>query len=426
MTPPLDALSGIRRRLILRLTLVGVLVSLLAGIAAWQIETARIDENLVGQASLEASHLSDQLRAAGPSASADDVLAQFIKSRVSSDRDFFVLVERYDPDKRSLGEASLADYSFVEKYFDRQGHPFPENGGVWFAKNLVRGRVYLQVVVSLTSPSGAPAGWFEGIYRLSPRTLKGVRYDTLRIVILAVMAVLLTASSLYPLMALLQGRIAATARGLMRANVDTMRVLGNAIAKRDSDTNAHNYRVAIYAVRTAEELKLDVSFIRRLIKGAFLHDVGKIGISDAILLKPGKLTTEEFAVMKTHVTHGLDIISGSQWLEEASEVVGGHHEKVDGSGYPAGLKGEEIPLSARIFAVADVFDALTSQRPYKKAFSIEEAIALLEQGRDRHFDGRILDAFLSVMPQVYGELSGHPDAVIEALAERGLRRYFDV
>ena len=120
--------------------------------------------------------------------------------------------------------------------------------------------------------------------------------------------------------------------------------------------------------------------IRILIKGAFLHDVGKIGIRDNILLKPGRLDEEEFEEMKRHVNHGLDIISKSAWLNEASAVVGSHHEKYEGNGYPAGLKGEAIPVLARIFAIADVFDALTSHRPYKKPLSYEETIDILMKG----------------------------------------------
>ncbi|MBF0392276.1 MAG: HD-GYP domain-containing protein, partial [Alphaproteobacteria bacterium] len=267
-------------------------------------------------------------------------------------------------------------------------------------------------------------GWFEGVYRLAPESVDAIRADIARITALVVGAVLLTALALHPVMASLQKNVLATAHDLLRANIDTLQVLGGAIAKRDSDTSAHNFRVTIYAVRIGEAMGLDDGAIRRVIKGSFLHDVGKIAIRDSILLKPGKLTAEEFAEMRTHVAHGLDIIAANTWLRDAREIVGGHHEKVDGTGYPLGLAGDDIPLAARIFAVADVFDALTSQRPYKAAMPDEEALTILEEGRGKHFDTAVLDAFGGILADIRAELSSAGD--VEMLADRILARYFTV
>jgi len=186
-------------------------------------------------------------------------------------------------------------------------------------------------------------------------------------------------------------------------------VLGGAIAKRDSDTDAHNYRVSVYSVSLAEAVNVPRDQIQSLIKGALLHDVGKLGIRDNILLKPGKLTDEEFSVMKTHVEHGLEITDRASWLSDAQDVVGGHHEKYDGAGYPAGLTGENIPLTARIFAITDVFDALTSKRPYKEPFSFEETMEILEAGRGSHFDPLLLDAFSRIAKGLYDVYSGKDD-----------------
>jgi HD-GYP domain-containing protein (c-di-GMP phosphodiesterase class II) len=142
-------------------------------------------------------------------------------------------------------------------------------------------------------------------------------------------------------------------------------------------------------------------------KSAPLHDVGKIRIPDAVLNKPGKLTPEEFEIMKTHATVGKEIIDkaistveGGSYLKEARNMAAYHHERWDGKGYPEGLKGEEIPLSARVMAVADVFDALTSKRIYKPAFSIEEALKIIEEGRGTQFDPRCVDVFLEALPDV--------------------------
>ena len=135
-----------------------------------------------------------------------------------------------------------------------------------------------------------------------------------------------------------------------------------------------------------------------------MHDVGKIGIPDYILLKPGKLTPEEFEIMKGHSRIGYELLkdSGSEILRAGAEIAISHHEKFDGSGYPKGLKGEDIPLFGRIVAVAvaDVFDALTSERPYKRAWSLEDASMFLEEGRSAHFDPQCVDAFLAGWDQV--------------------------
>ena len=188
-----------------------------------------------------------------------------------------------------------------------------------------------------------------------------------------------------------------------------MQVLGGAIAKRDSDTDAHNYRVTVYSVALAEAVALPRDQIQSLIKGALLHDVGKLGIRDNVLLKPGKLDAEEFTVMKTHVEHGLDITARATWLADAQDVVGGHHEKFDGAGYPRGLAGDDIPINARIFAIADVFDALTSKRPYKEPLSFDATMEILDQGRGSHFDPDLLDSFAGIAADLYAEYGGQDD-----------------
>jgi HD-GYP domain-containing protein (c-di-GMP phosphodiesterase class II) len=421
-----EVLSGFRRRLVLRLLMVGVLASALAGASAYFIETERLEETLVDQAALEARALVSVLNVTADRAAPQRKLKDFLEDHAVTSRDFFVLAEMYDGSLRSVGEASLPDFSFVESHFERDRQSFPELGDTWYNKAVIEGSTYLQVMVPLAGGDDKAVGWFEGIYRLSPETLGAVETDIMRILALTVGAVLMTAAVLYPLMASLQGHIVAAARELLRANIDTLKVLGNAIAKRDSDTNAHNYRVTIYAVRIAEAMGLSESAIRSLIKGSFLHDVGKIAIPDAILLKPGKLDDCEFSEMKTHVIHGLDIIAASAWLKDAADVVGGHHEKIDGTGYPHGIGGDGIPLAARIFAVADVFDALTSERPYKKPMPVDRTMAILEEGLGRHFDARVLEAFRSIMPKVHDEVARRGDGEVEAVAGELLGRYFRV
>ena len=244
---------------------------------------------------------------------------------------------------------------------------------------------------------------FLGIYQIDDAVHTTLNRQVAWSVAGVALSAILALAVLVPVMLGLERRVIRHARDAVDANLDALLTLGNAIAQRDSDTDAHNYRVTVYAVRLAQHMGLDDKAIRHLIRGAFLHDVGKIGISDAILLKPAKLTDDEFAVMKTHVTRGLKIVGRSRWLEPAAAVIAGHHERFDGSGYPQGLAGDAIPLAARIFAVVDVFDALTSKRPYKEPLSLDEAKAILAEGRGRHFDPVVLDRFFEIADALYAE-----------------------
>jgi len=229
-------------------------------------------------------------------------------------------------------------------------------------------------------------------------------------VLLSVGIVLATTLLLYPVIARLVEKLRRAGHKLLDSNLESIAALGSAVAKKDSDTDAHNYRVTIYAARLGEAVGLDRRAMCALMKGAFLHDVGKIGIKDAILLKSGRLDDAEFAEMKKHVDHGMEIVRQSVWLKDAADVVGGHHEKFDGSGYPAGLRGEAIPVNARIFALADVFDALTSRRPYKAPMAYAAAMTILETGRGTHFDPRLLDVFSGMSKQLFDEFGNRDDA----------------
>lgn len=166
---------------------------------------------------------------------------------------------------------------------------------------------------------------------------------------------------------------------------------------RDPETGAHIQRMAYYSQIIAKGLGLDEAVQKLILEASPMHDVGKIGIPDYILLKPGKLSPEEFEVMKTHAKLGHELLddSGSGILRAGAEIALTHHEKYDGSGYPNGLAGTKIPLFGRIVAVADVFDALTSERPYKKAWSMNDAVKFLEDGRGKHFDPMCVEAFLA-------------------------------
>jgi HD-GYP domain-containing protein (c-di-GMP phosphodiesterase class II) len=216
-----------------------------------------------------------------------------------------------------------------------------------------------------------------------------------------------------------------TSQALQQANLGVLEVLGSAIAKRDHGTSAHNYRVTYYAYKLGSHTRHPDHRMRSLIKGAFLHDVGKIGISDTILLKEGSLTGHEFEIMKNHVRHGSDIIGAYPWLQDCLDVVLHHHEKFDGSGYMSGLKERDIPINARIFAVADVFDALTSVRPYKRALTYEETIDIMTKGSGSHFDPDIINALHAIGEDVYREIYGADEGILRSLLKTDIEFLFD-
>lgn len=193
----------------------------------------------------------------------------------------------------------------------------------------------------------------------------------------------------------LDGAAEAALRHMREREEEIIFRLALAVEYRDNDTGDHTWRVARYSQIVAEGLGLAPDSCRNLYLAAPLHDVGKVGIPDGVLLKPGRLDPDEFALVQTHTAIGQRILGGSasELIRLAAEIAEAHHEKWDGSGYPRGLAGAAIPLAARIVAVADVFDALTTQRPYKAAMSFEAALACIRAESGRHFDPACVEAF---------------------------------
>jgi putative two-component system response regulator len=200
----------------------------------------------------------------------------------------------------------------------------------------------------------------------------------------------------------LEHLVAERTRELDDARAETLRQLAIAAEYRDDETYQHTERVGHVASRLALGLGLPAGQVTLLRHAAPLHDVGKLAIPDCILLKPGRLTPEEFEVMKTHAAIGQRLLSGSSSpvLQMAAVIAGGHHERWDGSGYPAGLAGEGIPLVGRIVAVADVYDALTHDRPYKSLWPTEQAIGEIRRAAGSQFDPGVVDAFLQTRADV--------------------------
>ena len=196
--------------------------------------------------------------------------------------------------------------------------------------------------------------------------------------------------------ATLEATVQERTRALEEAQAEVLERLATAGEFRDDDTGGHTQRVGERAGRLARSLGLPTAQVELISLAAPLHDVGKIGIPDSILLKPGKLTPEEFAVMQSHTTLGAAILAGGRTalVRMAERIARSHHERWDGAGYPDGLTGEAIPLEARLVAVADVYDALTSDRPYRLAWPLDRVVAHIREGSGRHFDPSVVAAFL--------------------------------
>jgi putative two-component system response regulator len=191
---------------------------------------------------------------------------------------------------------------------------------------------------------------------------------------------------------------------LKRAHVDlqkaydaTLEGWANALELRDAETQGHSVRVTQKTLQLARVMGITGSDLDHVRRGSLLHDIGKMGIPDAVLQKPGPLTTEEWVVMKKHPEYAYRLLSPIDYLKAALDIPYCHHERWDGTGYPRGLKGDEIPLSARIFAVVDVFDALSTDRPYRAAFPIDRIVAYLTESTGSHFDPGVLEAFLLII-----------------------------
>jgi putative two-component system response regulator len=201
---------------------------------------------------------------------------------------------------------------------------------------------------------------------------------------------------------LLEEEVNQAVKQINEREFETLDTLGRTAEYKDPETGAHVARVAHYAKMLAKEYGLDEDIQTTIFHASPFHDIGKVGIPDRVLLKPGRLDEDEFEIMKTHSIIGYDILKNatSKYLVAGGRIALTHHEKYDGTGYPKGLVAQDIPIEGRIVAVADVFDALTSKRPYKEPWSFERAIGLLQEESGKHFDPKIVDIFIKNIEQV--------------------------
>ncbi len=197
------------------------------------------------------------------------------------------------------------------------------------------------------------------------------------------------------------------------ASMETILRLSIAAEFKDAGTGEHIKRMSYYAAAIARQMGLDENTIEGILYAAPMHDIGKVGIPDRILTKPGKLDPDEWEIMKKHPLIGAKILAGSdvEFIQLAETIAHYHQEKWDGSGYPEHLKGTQIPLTSRIVSIADVFDALTSKRPYKEAFTTEVSLDIIREGRGSHFDPDVVDAFFAIQDEILAIKSQHMDVI---------------
>lgn len=413
-------LRQLHRTLALRVVAVALILGALSGFAAYLVESERIEASAMASVATAVTHFEAPARQMLGSGDNGEHRELEELLRMSSLVGLRVLDSSGNTAYETWGKLSEATQAALRRLpkAAESGRPDQHEQLEVGADKLIR------LQVRITDQLGRQEGRLEGFYLIDAATLNEWRVRIAGTVTVAILAAFATAAVLYPVLLGLLHQVTGLTSSLMASNLSLLTALGGAIAKRDSDTDAHNYRVTLYAVALAEALRMPDEEIVHLIVGAFLHDVGKIGIPDAILLKPGRLTADEFEIMKTHTSHGQDIVSGNAWLGKAESVIRHHHEKFDGSGYPDGLAGEHIPRIARVFAVVDVFDALVSARPYKSPMLLESALAIIRKDAGKHFDPEMVDAFTQIAKGVHVELASANDAELRRRLDATITKYF--
>lgn len=420
-------MNPFQRRTALRIAAVSIVLASLASPMAWFVARESAEDSIVSLAIEESGrllHHFDAIDLSGPQALAHATLAA---KTISGG--MFDIAEIYNAQGQKLAESMTSEGQSVETQLSQHGRPSYHResyeslklpSGAWVL------RVFVPLRNSATDLSQPVTGYFEGV-RVVPTWQKDqILANSLSVALMVCLASLICGAALYPVVVHLASDNERKAREVLDSHISMMEALGRAIAKRDSDTGAHNYRVAWISATIAEGLGIKGSAMQALIAGSFLHDVGKIGIPDAILLKPGKFDEAEWAIMRTHVAQGMEIVTGMGWLDGAHAVVAAHHEKWNGSGYPLQLAGESIPLAARIFAVADVFDALCSKRPYKEPMGFDATMTILERDTGSHFDPAVMTVFRPMARHVYDRLAEGSESHARQLLEDRVRQHFEM
>ena len=425
--------SSIRKTLVVRLFIAGSVISIVLALTVFFLEFQRLSQLVNNRAGEIAARFNDEIRdnVETPVFTKTPELQNKLKMLSSIGKldlgiGNLIYTGIYTLNGKAIVQEKNAESTYIDEVdaiMSSMEEQLSASSSHVSKFRYLNGSPHIQLTFPLTNEIGQQTAILSGVFAVSATASNEVVGRIARTCLETIGIVLLTTLILYPIIMTLINRLSQQANNLLEANIETLEVLGSAIAKRDSDTDIHNYRVTIYSVRLAEAMGLEQRLIPTLIKGAFLHDVGKIGISDNILLKPDKLTDEEFEFMKHHVNYGMEIVERSTWLKDATDVVKYHHEKFTGGGYPYGLKDDSIPIIARIFAIADVFDAITSKRPYKPPIPFDEAMDIIAEGRGTHFDPSLVDTFNTIAKSLYEKISATPDEALRENLESITRQY---
>lgn len=423
----------IHRNLIVRISVTGFIISVLFGFAAWQYGKKDIRQEILLGAKNGFKMLNNRIRDLfdNPkelkSSAIQHELDRLMSERRNIQLGMVIWVGIYDLNGKRIAQIRDDTYEhieWVEKLAGQVQGKIRKHGHLEFIVYDIENVPHVQIISPIKNGLNELSAYGESFFTVSSDTLDNLRNRAFNLALSAMFVVIVTTALLYPVIINLLNRVSSLSARLFEANLEILKVLGSAVAKRDSDTDSHNYRVTIISVKLAEVCELSRDDIRRLIKGAFLHDVGKIGIEDEILHKPGRLTEDEFQLMKKHVAYGIDIVNKAEWIKEAVDIVGYHHEKFDGSGYDGGIEGSVVPKIARIFTIADVFDALTSRRPYKEPYSYDETMDIIRAGRGNHFDPSLVDAFESIAKLIYKNYAGREDQQLMEELNIIIKKYF--
>jgi len=429
-TYPLRTFVG--QVLVVRLSIATAVIAIIVGLVSYGIQHLQLERDVADLGRRGVFSLLEKARFVMEQQQEDAVTAlRYILGRgdppVVYRAGRFVYVQFYDLGSTVLAERVIADQPDIDRvraFVASRPFSFPRPGEDEVQRTSIGDISFVFISAPVVDRSGKTAAFVRGMFAISPQELALMRRVMVRNTLIVIAIAVAVSALLYPVILRLARWLADYSTQLLDANLETLSVLGSAIAKRDSDTDAHNYRVMLYSTRIGEALGLTNEEMRVLLKGSFLHDVGKLGIPDSILLKPARIDPQEFSIMKTHVDKGTDIVQRSSWLREGTEVVGYHHEKFDGGGYPHGLKGEDIPITARIFTVSDVFDALTSHRPYKKPLTFEETMDILERDSGKHFDPVVLEAFCKIARTLFDRYAGREGSDLKDELDVVVSTYF--
>ena len=388
---------NIHRKILKRLTLSSFIIALIVSTLSLSVQISQVQNKALVLAKNEVKKFIENIKAQ----------YTFKESHINLTNPNFLSITLLNSEGETITSYSVKNYQTILQEIKEVDHHYvtkeTQNNKERIIHNHLRNKFYFQFSVPLYVQD--LSCHIKGLYQISDEEINDIYTGITYSIIQTTLIIFITTFLLYPIVFYLNKGYIQQSKNLLKANLEIISVLAGAVSKRDNETNAHNYRVTLYAIAFGEALKLSSENMMGLIKGAFLHDVGKIGISDSILLKKGELTKVEFDQMKSHIQFGIDIISKSKWLDDAKDVVAYHHEKYDGSGYCKNISADDIPLNARIFMICDVFDALTSKRSYKSKLSFKESIKIIKNKSGTHFDPKLVLVFCNISELLYMKIA---------------------